>query len=76
MTVLSALVGRAETDTSAAAAIFLGKTLCGLKETNVHELVGKDGGPIETSDVRKRNHDLIDAVAGRAAGPADEDGEE
>jgi phage terminase small subunit len=31
------------------------------------ELMGKDGGPIDISDVRQRNLDLIEAIASRKA---------
>jgi hypothetical protein len=62
------LLSRAKTDASGAVAIFLGKTVLGLKEVNVHEHTGKNGGPIEMKDARKRNLALVESVAGRTAG--------
>ena len=64
------LYQRMRRDVSGAVAMFLGRSIVGLKETSIHELTGKDGGPIETADVRKRNLDLVNGVASRAAGDA------
>jgi phage terminase small subunit len=50
-----------------AALVDLGRHLGVFKPDRI-ELSGPDGGPIDIADARQRNLNLIDAVAGRAAG--------
>jgi phage terminase small subunit len=53
-----------------AALVDLGRHL-GIFKPERLELTGKDGGPVEVSDARQRNLDLIEAVARRKAGEAE-----
>lgn len=57
---------REEIKPNVTACIFASKTICGLRERDIHEHVGKDGGPIETSDLTSAKERLA-ALVTRAA---------
>lgn len=50
---------RAEQPRVVSATIYWTKARMGWKETSVHELAGKDGGPIEVDDARSRLSNLL-----------------
>jgi hypothetical protein len=54
---------RAEVFPETACIIFSAKTICGLKERDVHEHTGKDGGPIEVTGAKRKLTTLLDRTA-------------
>lgn len=63
---------------NAAMGIWLGKQYLGQKDQAVHELTGKDGGPIETKDVSARDviASRISSIAARGAANSNSEGSE
>jgi hypothetical protein len=50
-------------------AIFLAKTVLGMKEVSGLELSGPDGQPIQTSNARERLHSFLDRIGKREPAP-------